>query len=71
MANDDRNFLGLPLHESDEYLHWTDKIDEVLKMREAWDAIPKRYRKHVIFLIERGKHLAEMSQAERDAGEAL
>jgi glucuronate isomerase len=66
-----KNSWGLPIHEADEFTHWTDKVEEVVRIRETWDTIPKKYRDQVRFFIERGKHLADMSNAEQAAGEAL
>ena len=51
--NNITNFLGLPIHESDEILHWQDKVEDAIKLREAWDKIPKDLWPYVRVLMEK------------------
>ena len=65
-----KNFLGLTVHESDELLHWNDEVKEAIKIREAWDKIPKELLPYVKILIEKSRDLAHRD-AEDEAGEGL
>lgn len=66
-----KNFLGLNYHESDELLHWQDKVEKVLEVREAWDKIPKKLLPYVKILMEKAVDNALLSEAEKDAGEGF
>lgn len=67
-----KNFLGLNYHESDnELLHWQDKVEKVLEVREAWDKIPKKLWPYVRILMEKAVNNALLCEAEKDAGEGF
>lgn len=66
------NFLGLPIHESDdELIRWNDTVKEVLKIREAWDKIPKDLLPYVKVLLEKAHDNAHCEEAEQAAGEGF
>ena len=65
------NFLGLPYHPSDRLLHWTDKQEDTIKLREAWDKIPQDLWPYVNILIEKSYNQAKLEDADNEAGEGL
>ena len=56
-----KNFLGLPVHPSDEYLHWNDSVKDAIRLRKAWDAIPEGYLPEVRILMGIAYQLAVAS----------
>ena len=66
-----KNFLGLPFHDSDEYLNWHDQVEDAIKLRKSWDKIPKELLEDVKVLMEKAKDNAHSDESDDRAGDAL
>lgn len=74
MLSEQKNFLGMPSHPTDELLHWRDKVADALKLRAAYDAIIAAFPDadpHIQVLTSAAYSNGEHSEAETHAGESM
>lgn len=65
-----KNWLGFEPHPSDKHIHWTDSYTDMLKIREAWDAIANLGQlENLKLVVEYACNEAKLTEAEQHAGE--
>jgi hypothetical protein len=66
-----KNFLGMPAHKSDRWLHYTDDVEVAQALRNLFESVPEEHHKAIEILMERAYNLGGINESDSNSGESL